>query len=179
MKLYTGRGDRGETDLLEGGRISKSALRIETCGTVDELNSALGIARLHTEDSQINKLLFEVQEKLFILGSDLAAVGGENTPRITEADMKWIERTMEDILPELKPVDRFVFPGGSLASAHLHFCRAVSRRLERRIQTLSMAEPVNEHAYIFANRLSSLLFGLSLLANRRLGIEEVEWVYKR
>lgn len=169
----------GKTDLLEGGRISKSALRIEACGTVDELSSALGIARLHTEDSHINKLLFQVQEKLFILGSDLAAVGGGNTPRITETDTKWIEGAIDGILPELKPVDRFIFPGGSLASAHLHFCRAISRRLERHIQALSMAEPVNEHAYTFTNRLSSLLFGLSLLVNRRLGIEEVEWIYKR
>lgn len=179
MKLYTGRGDAGETDLLEGGRIKKSALRVETYGTLDELNSALGIARLHTEDEQINLLLFQVQEKLFILGSDLAAVGGEGTPRITGKDTEWIEKVIGDILPELEPENRFVFPGGSLASAHLHFCRAVGRRLERRLHALSMVESVNELAYTFTNRLSSLLFGLSLLVNRRLGIEETEWIYRK
>lgn len=178
MKLYTGRGDRGEADLLEGGRIKKSTLRVETYGTADELNSALGIAKLHTGDRQINQLLFQVQEKLFILGSDLAAIGGENTLRISEEDVRWVEEAISRISPELEPIDRFVFPGGSLASAHLHFCRAVSRRLERRIQALSMSESVNEHAYTFINRLSSLLFGLSLLVNRRLGIEEVEWIYR-
>lgn len=99
MKLYKGRGDAGETDLLEGGRVKKSALRVEACGTLDELNSALGIARLHTEDEHISLLLFQVQEKLLILGSDLAAVGGEGTPRITEKDTEWIEKVIGDILP--------------------------------------------------------------------------------
>jgi cob(I)alamin adenosyltransferase len=176
MKLYTGRGDKGETDILEGGRVKKSSLRVEVYGTVDELNSVLGIARLYIGDKQINRLLFQIQEKLFILGSDLAAIKGENVPRISEEDIKWVEKVIDEILSELKTIDRFVFPGGSLASAHLHFGRAVCRRMERRIQALSIIEPVNENAYIFSNRLSSLLFGLSLLVNQRLGVEEVKWM---
>ena len=97
MRLYTGRGDGGETDLFEGGRIKKSSLRVEAYGTVDELNSALGVARLHTEDRQINQIIFEVQEKLFILGSDLAAVNGKSAPRIIQEDPKWIERVIGEI----------------------------------------------------------------------------------
>ncbi len=178
MNLYTGRGDLGETDLLDGGRIKKSSLRVEAYGTVDELNSALGIARLHTEDMQINQILFQIQEKLFILGSDLASVKGENNPCITEKDTKWVEKVIDEISPELKMPDRLVFPGGSLGSAHLHLCRAICRRMERRVQALSMVEHVNEYATAFANRLSSLLFGLSLLVNQRLGIEEVKWIYR-
>lgn len=178
MKLYTGRGDKGETDLLEGGRIKKSALRVGAYGTVDELNSLVGLSRLYVEDKEINNLLFQIQEKLFILGSDLAVAKGENTPRLTEKDKKWIERIIDEISHELKPIDRLVFPGASLASAYLQLCRAVSRRMERRIQALSMSEPINEYAYVFTNRLSSLLYGLALMVNQRLGVEEVEWVYK-
>ncbi len=179
MKLYTGIGDRGETDLLEGGRTGKSSLRVEAYGTVEELNSTLGIARLHVEDRHISRIIFRIQEKLFVLGADLAAAQGKEFPRITEDDNKWLEKTIDELTPELEPLDRFVIPGASTASAHLHFCNAVCRRMERRIHALSLSEPVSEVAYVFSNRLSSLLFVLSLLVNRRLGIEEMEWVYKR
>jgi cob(I)alamin adenosyltransferase len=133
MKLHTGRGNGGETDLLVGGRIKKSALRVEAYGTVDELNSGIGLSGFHMQDKLVNQLLLQVQEKLFVLGSDLAATKGERIPRITKEHVKWIE---------------------------------------------SVIDEVSQWAYVFCNRLSSLLFGLSLLVNQRLGVEETKWIYK-
>jgi len=177
MRLYTGRGDRGETDLRDGKRAKKGDLRIEAYGTVDELNSALGIARLHVGDEQVSRILFQIQEKLFILGSELASTKG-GLPQITEGHVRWIEGLIEGLEPELRSVEKFVFPGGSPPSAHLHLCRAICRRMERRIQALSMREPVSQWALAFSNRLSSLLFGLALLMNQRLGVEEAVWRYE-
>lgn len=178
MKSFSEVENRGEADLLVGGKIRKSALRVEAYGTVDELNSAVGLAKEYVKDQWIVRLLLRIQEKLFILGADLAAIGGKGIPRITREDVLWVDGVLDEVLSELKPRSRFIYPGGTKASAHLHLCRTICRRVERRIQALSRREEVNKYACVFSNRLSSLLFGLSLLVNQRRGVEEVEWVYE-
>jgi len=179
MRLYTGKGDSGWTDLLAGGRIRKSAERVEAYGTVDELNCNIGLARLYSADNQIVELLGKIQSYLFILGADLAAVSEGDSPRVTEEDVKWLENTIDGLTSQLRPLGGFIFPGGSKPAALLHISRAVCRRMERRIEALAQKESVNPQAYRFANRLSSLLFALALLANQRMGIDEVLWVRKR
>jgi len=179
MRLYTGKGDSGWTDLLDEGRIRKSDERVEAYGTVDELNCILGLARLYSPDNQIDGLLGKIQSYLFILGADLAAVSEGDIPRVTEDDVKWLESTIDGLTTQLRPLGGFIFPGGSKPAALLHISRAVCRRMERRIEALAKKEPVNGQAYRFANRLSSLLFALALLANQRVGIDEVLWVSER
>jgi cob(I)alamin adenosyltransferase len=179
MRLYTGKGDSGWTDLLSGGRIRKSTERVEAYGTVDELNCSIGLARLYSADSQIDELLGKIQSYLFVLGADLGAVGEGDGPHVTEDDVKWLENTIDGLTSQLRPLGGFIFPGGSKPAAFLHISRAVCRRMERRIEALAQKESVNTQAYRFANRLSSLLFALALLANQRMGIDEVLWTRKR
>lgn len=179
MRLYTGKGDSGWTDLLVGGKIRKSSERVEAYGTVDELSCNIGLARLYSSDRQIDEILGKIQSCLFILGADLAAVNEGDNPRVTEDDVKWLERTIDSLASELRTSENCIFPGGSKSAALLHISRAVCRRMERRIEALAQKETVNAQAYRFVNRLSSLFFALALLANQRMGIDEVLWVRKR
>ena len=180
-KIYTKTGDDGTTGLVRGPRRSKSDLRIEAFGTVDEANSCLGAARLATgKMPRIDSVLARIQNDLFDLGSDLATPG-EDEPgtnpslRVTAAQAGWLERQIDHFNESLAPLTSFVLPGGSPLAAALHIARTVVRRAERLVVELTAIEPdVNREALIYLNRLSDLIFVLARTANAN-GETDVLW----
>jgi cob(I)alamin adenosyltransferase len=180
MRIYTKTGDRGETSLFGGKRVKKDNLRIEACGTVDELNSVIGVVRSMRVFREIDKVLEGVQNDLFVLGADLATPVWKvqkraREARIRENHVKAIEAIIDRIQAKLPPLRRFVLPGGSVVASHLHLARAVCRRAERRIVKLSQTEAINPIAIAYLNRLSDLLFVLARLVNRKAKAAEIHW----
>jgi cob(I)alamin adenosyltransferase len=171
-KVYTRGGDGGQTSLVGGERVSKSSLRVDAYGEVDELNSILGLARAKLNDSEIDELLSLIQNDLFTLGADLASPKGIEVPRIAASFVKTLEDYSDKFLKELEPLKEFILPGGGDAGAALHIARAVARRAERRAVALSEAEELNDQAIVYLNRLSDLLFIVARTVNRREGIAE-------
>ena len=179
MKIYTKQGDKGETRLLGGDRVRKDHLRIEAYGTVDELNSIIGMCRAQNQNSKVSDILREIQQSLFILSADLAAPYNKKNSfvkRISRRDVKNLERLIDRIDLQLKPLRNFILPGGSLAAAILHFARSVCRRAERRVVSLSSIEKINEQTLVFLNRLSDFLFVLARWVNYLCNEEEEKWV---
>ena len=181
-RIYTRRGDAGETSLVGGQRVGKDALRIECYGTVDELNSWLGLARVSTleqaELGALSAILLRVQHELFNLGSILATLPADvhpKQPRVTEAEVLWLEREIDEMNEELPALRSFVLPGGSRLNAELHGARTVCRRAERIAVALMRHEPGRDEGVKYLNRLSDALFVWSRWANHRLGLDEVLW----
>jgi cob(I)alamin adenosyltransferase len=178
MKIYTKTGDKGATSLFGGQRVPKDALRIEAYGTVDELNSVLGIVLSGNDDAGITTILLEVQRQLFALGADLAtprSVVKKNVKRFEPRDVLPLEKTIDSLETGLKPLRRFILPGGAPSAARLHFARTVCRRAERVVVRLSRNEDIGEGITMFLNRLSDLLFVLARYANARAKIPEIKW----
>jgi cob(I)alamin adenosyltransferase len=178
MKIYTKTGDSGDTSLFGGQRVPKDALRIEAYGTVDELNSMLGIVRADNQDAEIDRILSEIQNQLFELGADLAtprSVEKKVVKRIDPKDVQQLEKVIDAVDPVLKPLRRFVLPGGSPLAARLHFARTVCRRAERAVVRLSRNEDIGETVTVYLNRLSDLLFVLARYANQKARVPEVKW----
>jgi len=178
MKIYTKTGDRGDTSLFGGQRVPKDALRIEAYGTVDELNTVLGIIRSDNADPEIDAILGEIQEQLFELGADLATPRGAEKKvvrRIDQRDVDKLEKVIDALDPQLKPLRSFVLPGGSPVSARVHFARTVCRRAERIIVRLSRNEDIGDMITVYLNRLSDLLFVLARYVNRKAGLAETKW----
>jgi cob(I)alamin adenosyltransferase len=180
-KIYTRTGDNGTTGLVSGPRREKFDLRIEAYGTVDETNSAVGLARLHTAGvDELDVMLMRVQNDLFDLGADLATPGtdepSEYEPlRIVEAQAERLEREIDSLNGELDPLKSFVLPGGTPAAAYLHLARTVARRAERLMVELSRQEEVGAAALKYVNRLSDFLFVAARFANDR-GRADILWV---
>jgi len=178
-KVYTKTGDQGQTSLVDGARVSKASLRVEAYGAVDELNSFLGLARNKIVGTEIQKLLEQIQNDLFVLGADLATPQeptGSAKPsirRISPAEIEMIEKEIDHYNATLPPLKEFVLPSGNETGALLHVARAVARRAERDAVRLAESEPVNPQAAIFLNRLSDLLFVLARVAIRQGGSSEV------
>jgi cob(I)alamin adenosyltransferase len=179
MKIYTKTGDAGETGLYGGARVSKTDARVEAYGTVDELNALLGLARAHANDVQVDRTLEDVQNALFDVGADLATpLDAKARKRITAVDaddVAWLEGQIDGYEEELAPLKAFILPGGNPTGAALHAARAVARRAERRVVALEAEHEVNEHARIYLNRLSDLLFVLARIVNMRAGVSESAW----
>ena len=180
MKIYTKGGDKGETGLYGGERVSKDSLRIETYGTVDELNSFIGLTLGEVSDSQIKKLLKQIQNTLFILGSDLSTPDIEKNkahqiPRITKSNYEEIEREIDKFDARLNELRNFILPGGSKGAALLHICRTVCRRAERRVVSLKNKVNLNPDIIILLNRLSDLFFVLARYENKISGTGDVKW----
>jgi cob(I)alamin adenosyltransferase len=178
MKIYTKTGDRGDTSLFGGQRVPKDALRIEAYGTVDELNTVLGIIRSDNADPEIDAILGEIQEQLFELGADLATPRSTEkkvVERIDQRDVDELEKVIDALDPQLKPLRSFVLPGGSPVSARVHFARTVCRRAERIIVRLSRNEDIGGMITVYLNRLSDLLFVLARYVNRKAGLAETKW----
>jgi cob(I)alamin adenosyltransferase len=177
-KIYTRGGDRGETSLGDGTRVAKHDLRVETYGTVDEANACVGLARQHT-DGEADRMLARIQNDLFDLGADLCTPEDEAPKypplRVSDAQVERLEHEIDAMNARLKPLDSFILPGGSAASAHLHLARTVIRRAERLIASLAQRERVNGAALRYANRLSDHLFVLSRHLNAN-GAQDVLWV---
>ena len=176
-RIYTRSGDKGETGLVGGVRTSKSSLRVQAYGDVDELNSILGLARTFSKDEEIGSLLERLQRDLFIVGADLASprIEGHATPRVTDDMTVDLEKNIDRFQQELPPLRAFILPGGGETGALLHFARTVARRAERSMVALSKTEVLNENLVPYINRLSDLLFVMARLANHREGRKEVEW----
>lgn len=180
MKVYTRRGDGGQTDLFGGERVAKDALRVEAYGAVDELNAALGAAAAATAERDLRELLARVQSQLFALGGSLATPDAAHRakirmPELVQSDVDELERRIDGFDGELASLARFVLPGGTPAAAALHVARTVCRRAERRCVQLARDEAVDPIGIVFLNRLSDLLFVMARVANRRAGVADVEW----
>jgi cob(I)alamin adenosyltransferase len=180
VKIYTRRGDAGETDLFGGPRVAKDDLRVEAYGAVDELNAALGECAALTEHSDQRDVVRRIQGLLFDLGACLATPDPERRrksgiPEPRAEDVELLEAQIDQLEAELEPLRRFILPGGCRAAAAFHGARTVCRRAERRSVALHREEPLPECGLRFLNRLSDLLFVMARAENRRVGVADVEW----
>ncbi|HLV34688.1 MAG TPA: cob(I)yrinic acid a,c-diamide adenosyltransferase [Spirillospora sp.] len=176
MKIYTKTGDDGSTALFAGGRVPKTHLRVETYGTVDELNAVLGLVRAHKPDS--DDWLAQIQRQLFHLGADLATPQDAKSDwvvRVDAAQVAWLEEIIDHMTAELPPLTSFILPGGTLAAAQLHVARTVCRRAERLAVALAAHEAIGDHVLPYLNRLSDALFMLARWENVKAGAAEVTW----
>ena len=175
--MYTRRGDRGETSLYGSRRVAKDTPRVEAYGSIDELNSALGIAVSLSTDEKVKAALVEIQGMLFRAGADSATEYG--TPirigRISGSDTLRVEEMTDLLLARLPSLKNFILPGGSLLGSQLQFCRAVCRRAERRMLAASRTEKMNTELLPFLNRLSSYFFNLSRSVNLKAHQKETIW----
>lgn len=186
-RVYTRGGDKGETSLVGGQRIAKDSIRIESYGTVDELNAILGLARVTNRDlpgasseerEQLDAILFRLQNELFNLGSDLATLPGDRHPKqpvIEPHHVAFLEATIDELNTGLPELTSFVLPGGGLVGAHLHQARTVCRRAERLVTTLGRHEAIGDQCLVYLNRLSDLLFVLSRWAAKVRSEPEPLW----
>ena len=187
MKIYTKTGDKGDTGLAGGTRVSKSNPRIMAYGQVDELNANLGLAVsiLSGEAadkmlSDIIEVLLSIQNDLFIVGSDLAdpaydPLVNSRTPRVEKDMVARIEYNIDNFESKLDPISYFILPGGTCESSILHVCRSVARRAEVSIVSLANSDTINETLLVYINRLSDLLFVLARTVNKRKNIKDVAW----
>ena len=177
MKIYTGRGDEGLTDLRDMSRVSKTSSRIEAYGTVDEANALIGTAR-PTGYDDIDDVLARVQNHLHIVQADFANPDpGDGDPQIRPNHADELERWIDAAEEELDPLESFILPGGGDVGAKLHHARAVCRRAERRAVRLGQEEEVNGNAIRYINRLSDALFTFGRLANSRDDVPEERPTY--
>ena len=185
-KVYTRTGDRGETSLVGGKRVPKDSPRIDAYGTIDELNSVVGLARVFNAESVdageahrfLDEVLCRLQDELFDLGSELATPPEFFQPgmyRVGEDEIARIEKLIDKCQEDLEPLNSFVLPGGGRIGAYLHQCRTVCRRAEREILRLSRTEDINDRAIKYINRLSDLFFVLSRWIAKQTGEPEYLW----
>jgi len=184
VKIYTKRGDEGQTDLFGGVRVRKESARVEAYGAVDELNASLGQCAATSTHRNLVEALQEIQRRLFDLGAYLAtapdAVGSKSASAPPLAsDVAQLEEHIDVLESELEPLKRFVLPGGTQGSASLHVARTVCRRAERRVLALHRVEALDPVALKLLNRLSDLLFVMARVENRRAGVSDVEWQARR
>lgn len=178
MKIYTKTGDAGKTSLLGGSRVAKYHLRIEAYGTVDELNSHIGMLRSYDLEESVRALLIEIQDHLFTLGAQLATEPGERKvkiPKLRDDQVTFLEKAIDAMEEVLPPMRNFVLPGGHLAVAQAHVARCVCRRAERIVLHLNDESDVPAPIPVYLNRLSDFLFVLSRKLGQDLQAEEIPW----
>ncbi|MEI7645029.1 MAG: cob(I)yrinic acid a,c-diamide adenosyltransferase [Chloroflexales bacterium] len=181
MKIYTKTGDAGETGLWGGQRVSKDTLRVHAYGTADECNAAVGVARASGLDAGLDATLGYVQAQLFVVGADLAtpSAGGPHVPRVSAAEIAFLEAQIDALESELDPLNQFILPGGTAAAAHLHLARTICRRAERWAVSLAHEEDLSADVLMYLNRLSDFLFVAARVANARAATPDVPWVSPR
>jgi len=177
-KIMTRGGDRGQTSLVDGARVSKASQRVKTYGSIDELNSVLGLVRCEELPDGMKSRLLTLQNELFNLGSELATPAGsefyDRIPHMEQRQIDRLERWLEEAREQLQPAENFVLPGGSRAAATLHLARTVTRRCEREMVSLSELEQINPLCLRFVNRLSDLCFVWARLCND-CGRADIHW----
>lgn len=181
MKIYTKTGDSGETSLFAGGRVRKDHARVEAYGTVDELNSVLGVVRSHDLPERAHDWLERIQNELFTIGADLATpqtARAEWLVRLDVGPVEALEAAIDQMEAELPELKHFILPGGTPAAAMLHLARTTCRRAERRCVELEAGEPINHQIIVYLNRLSDFLFTLARWVNFRLGESETKWMVR-
>ena len=179
MKIYTRTGDTGETGLFDGRRVSKSDLRVDAYGEVDELNAAIGLVLASGVDPGMTEMLQAIQSDLFAVGGRLADPSHKVADRVGKMNVgpthvARLEQWIDQLESELPPLRRFILPGGAAAGAALHLARTICRRAERRIVQLG-ADEVPAELLAYVNRLSDFLFVAARAVNRRAGVPELEW----
>jgi cob(I)alamin adenosyltransferase len=175
MKIYTKTGDGGETSLFGGARVRKNDSRIEAYGTVDELNSFIGVARAAWPSASYDSLLHAIQSDLFDIGAYLASPGTSRFAGPDAARVAVLEQAIDAMESELAPLKTFILPGGSLAAAQLHVARTVCRRAERLVVALRDDDDATTASITYLNRLSDLLFVAARFANHVHGVADVPW----
>ena len=179
MKIYTKTGDQGETGLLGGVRVSKSHSAIKVCGSVDEINSFIGLARVENQSETLHQLLTQIQHDLFDLGSRVAAClgGSDRIPDFPHVRIAELENAIDHFDDELAPLKAFILPGGGRTGSTLHIARAVCRRAERQLVELinTQAETDLSLELIYLNRLGDLLFVLARYKNQLDQCPETQW----
>ena len=175
-RIYTRTGDDGSTGLGDGSRIDKDSLRVEAIGTVDELNSAIGMLLCQPLNEPLQSTLVDIQHTLFDVGGELCIPG---TAVITADSVVTLEQRLDALNVDLQPLKEFILPGGSSAAAACHLARAICRRCERRIHSLSKAESVNPVTLQYLNRLSDLLFVMARHLNKIADRPDVLWQHDR
>lgn len=182
MKIYTKTGDDGTTGLYGGERVHKNAPRVSAYGSVDEANAAIGLARAHLEDLEIDETLEKIQNALFDLGADLATPTDSKyrakLSPIDVHDIAQLEQLIDYYDDGMQPLKTFILPGGHLAAGALHVARTVTRRAERELIHLAALEEINQQTIVYLNRLSDLLFVLARVVNMQHGVSEVRWQVK-
>ncbi|WP_111309108.1 cob(I)yrinic acid a,c-diamide adenosyltransferase [Confluentibacter sediminis] len=186
MKIYTKTGDNGTTSLFGGTRVSKHHIRIESYGTIDELNSHLGLIRDQEMDSQYKEMLVHIQNKLFTVGAILATDpekailknGKErlSIPKISSEDIEYLEQEMDRMNEALPPMTHFVLPGGHQTVSFCHIARCVCRRAERLTAALNDLKPIEPNTLVYLNRLSDYLFVLARKLSYDLQANEIKWI---
>lgn len=179
MKIYTKTGDSGKTSLLGGSRVAKYHLRIESYGTVDELNAHIGLLAAYDISAAHRSRLVAIQDNLFTIGSQLATEPGDEKfkiPKIKTEHVHFLEKAIDDMEEELPPMRNFVLPGGDKAVAQAHVARCVCRRAERIVLHLKDESDVPEPIPVYLNRLSDYLFVLSRKLGKELNAQEVPWI---
>jgi len=181
MKIYTKTGDKGDTSLFGGKRISKADLKIDTYGTVDELNSYVGLVKDVCDNDQ-NKVLLKIQEQLFTIGAILATPEGKKNTFFKEVDsddITYLEKQIDKMNETLTELDAFILPGGHVYVSYCHIARTVCRRAERLTVALSKNENINELIIKYLNRLSDYLFVLARKLAKDLCVDEIKWLPKK
>ncbi len=178
FKIYTKTGDKGQTSLFGGARLPKYHIRIESYGTVDELNSYVGLVRDCVEDESIKTVLKAIQDRLFTIGANLASDPSKNmtTPDILTSDIELLEKEIDRMMDNLPPLKHFILPGGHPHVSYCHLARTVCRRAERLVVALAENEDVPIILIQYLNRLSDYFFALGRQVAQNLGVEEVKWV---
>jgi cob(I)alamin adenosyltransferase len=189
MKIYTKTGDSGTTALFGGTRVPKDHIRIESYGTVDELNSYIGLIRDQEIDLHYKEILIEIQDRLFTVGAILATPPEKEVKKngelrlqklgITESDIELLENEIDTMEEALPPMTHFVLPGGHTTVSYCHIARCVCRRAERLAVHLDHNEPVSEIVIMYLNRLSDYLFVLARKLSNDLNAEEVKWIPRK
>ena len=189
MKIYTKTGDKGTTALFGGTRVPKHHIRIDSYGTVDELNSHIGLIRDQDIDPRSKEILVHIQDRLFTVGAVLATdpekmtlKNGKdrlNIPRVDEEDIELLEKEMDIMNEHLPPMTHFVLPGGHTTVSYCHIARCVCRRAERLATALYEVEPFDEHTLKYLNRLSDYLFVLARKLSNDLQADEIKWIPKK
>lgn len=181
FKIYTKTGDKGQTGLFGGMRLSKDHIRIEAYGTVDELNSYIGLLCDLIENESIRAEMLEIQDRLFTLASHLAAQPGKklSLPELLDSDITYLEDAIDKMDIVIPPLKSFILPGGDVVASHCHIARCVCRRAERRVVTLAQSDKVPELVIQFLNRLSDYLFTMSRFICHLKGKTEIPWVPRK
>lgn len=181
MKIYTKTGDDGSTALIGGKRVKKHHIRIESYGTVDELNSWLGLIRDQEIDKSLHVDLVYLQNRLFVIGALLATApnkkqGFTTLPPLETSDVEWLENHIDQMTENLAPMTHFILPGGHTVVSYCHIARTVCRRAERISALLYENEPFDKIVLVFLNRLSDYLFVLARKLSQELQVEEIKWI---
>ncbi|QBG46343.1 cob(I)yrinic acid a,c-diamide adenosyltransferase [Verrucomicrobia bacterium S94] len=175
-KIFTKTGDKGETGRFDGTRVPKNDPQMEVQGSIDECNSAIGLARAYIADTQLNEILRKFQSLLLVAGSEVTNVGlDQRLPFISDDNITELEELIDTTEEQLEPLTHFILPAGGKASAHLHVARAASRKVERRLVTLRETTDVNPTLLAYFNRLSDTLFVLARYASKLDGISDEIW----